>query len=54
MEIQIELFSPVHCLIGFQYRKGQAVAVKKGVEKEVIFHEFSLGLMLINIHVTFF
>jgi hypothetical protein len=55
MEIHIELFSETHCLIGFQYRKGQGTAVdKKGEKKEVLFHEFSIGLLFINFNVAFF
>lgn len=51
MNMTIEILSQDRALLGFSYNKGQAT---KTDGKDVIFHEFGIGLLIIQIHFTFY
>ena len=55
MNISIEALSMDRALLGFCYNRGSAAVKKKdGNVKEVTFHEFGIGLLLLQIHITFY
>jgi hypothetical protein len=55
MNIKIEALSMDRALLGFCYNRGSGTLNEKnGNAKEVIFHEFGIGLLLLQIHITFY
>jgi hypothetical protein len=50
MSIQFEIFSRDRALLGFSYNRGSATSKNK----RVIFHEFGVGVLVINFYITFF
>ena len=50
MELHIEIFSKNRSLLGFSYNRGGA-EIKN---KKVIFHEFGIGVLILNIYITFY
>ena len=55
MDIKIEALSMDRALLGFCYNRGSGIMKKKdGIVKEVTFHEFGIGLLLLQIHITFY
>lgn len=51
MDITIEILSKDRALLGFCYNRGSG-SLKDG--KEVTFHEFGIGLLLLQIHLTIY
>jgi|694.fasta_scaffold33235_3 hypothetical protein len=50
MEIRLELFSKVSCLIGLEYRSGKGFTK----DNEVTFHEIGIGLFFITLYLTWY
>lgn len=50
MEFHMEILHPYNLLFGFSYKAGQA-SVK---DQEVTFHEFGIGLIIVNFYFTFY
>jgi hypothetical protein len=50
MELNIEFFNPDRMALGIVYYRGSG-EVK---DEPVIFHEFGIGLLFINIYFTFY
>lgn len=53
MEIKIEALSKDRMLVGFSYNRGSCTLEKENDVKNVLFHEFGIGLLFVNIHITF-
>lgn len=54
MDISIEILSRDRSLLGFCYNRGTGLVKKKEETKEVTFYEFGIGLLFIQIHLTFY
>lgn len=50
MELRLELFSKVSCLLGLDYKSGTGL-IK---DKEVNFHEVGIGLFFISLYITWY
>lgn len=50
MEFHVEFLHPHNMLFGFSYKDGQGVVNGE----EVVFHEFGLGLILINFYLVIY
>jgi hypothetical protein len=54
MDIRIEALSMDRALLGFCYNRGSGLLKREGELKEVVFHEFGIGLLLLQIHITLY
>ena len=48
MDIYVQVLSRDKSLIGFSYNRGKA----KVKDKDVIFHEFGIGFIIVSLYIT--
>ena len=51
MEVRLEFFSTVGCLLGLDYRSGTGINKD---QKEVKFHEIGLGFLFGSLYITWY
>ena len=50
MQVHVEILHPYNIMLGFSYQSGEAESNGEPVR----YHEFGIGLLLINLYFTFY